>query len=214
MGKFSIWFGGFLLISCLLLRLVAFRTYVIPSDDDELAFSLAPSLSPGDLVLLWRLTEASVGDLVVCRDPEDEKYDVIGRLIGKGNDKLEFSGPNVSINGARMATESACKESIVTVYHPSDSSEVKARCSMEAIGGTTHKRAQAIGDDLYFQDSDSEFVEVSHSTHFLLSDNRVFPYDSRTYGEIDWGDCPEQVVFRLWGTKGFTDAETRFTFIK
>ena len=213
MGKFSVWFGGFLLISCVLLRLVAVRTYVIP-DDDELSSSVAPSLSSGDLVLLWRFPDAAVGDLVVCRDPQDKSYDVIGRLIGKGRDNLEFRGANVSINGARMDTEGACKESIVTLYHPTDGSEVEARCGMEVIGGRTHKRAQAMGDDMYFQDSEPEIVEVSHSTHFLLSDNRVFPYDSRTYGEIDWGDCPEMIFFRLWGVKGFTDAETRFTFIK
>ena len=56
--------------------------------------------------------------------------------------------------------------------------------------------------------------EVPPGNVFLLSDNRLFPYDSRDYGSVPLDSCKETVFFRLVGIKGYLDGETRFTFIQ
>jgi hypothetical protein len=49
---------------------------------------------------------------------------------------------------------------------------------------------------------------------FLVSDNRLLPYDSRDFGQVDRSTCTETVVFRLVSAEGFFDAASRFTFIR
>jgi hypothetical protein len=41
----------------------------------------------------------------------------------------------------------------------------------------------------------------------------VHPFDSRDYGGLVKTTCKEFVVFRIKGTKGWADADTRMTFI-
>jgi hypothetical protein len=48
----------------------------------------------------------------------------------------------------------------------------------------------------------------------LLSDNRLFPYDSRDFGLVERETCTERVVFRLTGREGFEDVDTRLTLIR
>jgi hypothetical protein len=47
----------------------------------------------------------------------------------------------------------------------------------------------------------------------LVSDNRLFPFDSRDYGPVERSTCAETVLFRLVGRDGFFDVGRRFTYI-
>jgi hypothetical protein len=49
---------------------------------------------------------------------------------------------------------------------------------------------------------------------YLVSDNRLFPYDSRDFGPVEARSCKETVFFRLVGRGGFFDAKTRFTYVR
>jgi hypothetical protein len=57
-------------------------------------------------------------------------------------------------------------------------------------------------------------VDVPEGKWFLLSDNRVFPYDSRDYGLVDADTCKETVVGRLVSKKGWMDSKNRLNYIQ
>ena len=56
--------------------------------------------------------------------------------------------------------------------------------------------------------------EVSEGNVFLVSDNRAFAFDSRTYGAIPRASCKESVFFRVYGAKGLGDSASRFVYIR
>jgi hypothetical protein len=49
---------------------------------------------------------------------------------------------------------------------------------------------------------------------WLVSDNRLFPYDSRDFGAVPQENCQETVFFRLVGKGGFFDTATRNQYIR
>ena len=91
--RFLIW-GG-LIIGLLVgaLRFVAIRWVRIQADDVVLSASLVPSLYGGDLILLQRVMKPTLGDLVLCPEPEYPERYVIGRVAGEA---LAGSGSNGS----------------------------------------------------------------------------------------------------------------------
>ena len=50
-------------------RATAIRWWRVPQDDRYLTASISPTLRGGDLILLWRLSKPSLGDLVMCPEP-------------------------------------------------------------------------------------------------------------------------------------------------
>jgi hypothetical protein len=56
--------------------------------------------------------------------------------------------------------------------------------------------------------------QVPEGQFFLVSDNRLFPYDSRDYGVVPIESCKETVALRLVSKLGWTDVEKRMTLIQ
>jgi signal peptidase I len=191
-------------------RAVALRWWRIPVDDPYLAASVTPSLRGGDRVLLWRLTQPSFGDLVLCPEPEHPERVVVGRIVGEADDKVTITGTSMTVNGKHIVTESNCTQGKFTVNDPQTGIEHEQHCEMEVVGSRTHMRGDADGKVAPLP---VESV-VPEGQVYLVSDNRQFPYDSRDYGPVDRHLCKETVVFRIWGLEGFGDHETRFTFIR
>jgi signal peptidase I len=191
------------------LRLLLLKTWVIPSDDQVMAASLAPSLSPGDVVLVMHAGNRAFGDLVRCADPEAPRRWVIARIAGEPGDNVVIEGANIKINEKKASLETACADRFATIEDPNSGSPVDIQCDIEILGGVTHKRGQRPGQEI-------ERVEriVPQGKVWLLSDNRSYPLDSRTYGAIDPATCDATVVFRLWSARGFFDVGGRFTFVK
>src|SRR5262245_34209150 len=100
--KALIWIMVGLALVVGLARVVAIRWWRVPSDDPELAASIEPTLHGGDLVILWRLTEPDVGDLVLCPEPERADGEggriVIGRIIAETGDQVEVKDGAIFIN--------------------------------------------------------------------------------------------------------------------
>jgi signal peptidase I len=192
-----------------LLRAVALRWWRVPEDDPILQASLAPSLYGGDLVLLWRLTEPSFGDLVLCPDPEAEERVVLGRIVAEAGDKIAVRDEKPTLNGKSAHTEHGCGNFDVT--DPSSGQIVHGYCQVEALSGHSHLRGTAL--EKSFTGPPIE-KEVEPARVFLLSDNRSFPYDSRDFGTVDRATCKESVVFRLVSRDGYFDTAHRFSFIK
>lgn len=197
-----------------LLRLTAIRWWRVPLDDKYLTASISPSVRAGDLILLWRLTRPSYGDLVLCPEPGHPERVVIGRLIGEAGDEVSTKGAKITVNGRALPTESRCAEGTFTEQAPDgDGSEVEQACSLELVGGVLHMRGEVPPEHVTPpQDAAIESVPEQHV--YLLSDNRLFPYDSRDYGPVPRASCQETVFFRLVSSRGYFDTEHRNQIIR
>jgi signal peptidase I len=195
--------GGFVL----LLRLCAVRFWQLPIADPYLDASVAPTLSGGDWLLLWRATSPAYGDLVLCPEPKTNRP-VIGRLIGEQSDHLKFSAAGIAVNGRSLATESKCDR--FSVSDPATLRQVEQSCSVEVVGSGAHDRGNTLPDAP--APETTEF-DVPPGEVFLVSDNRLFPWDSRDFGAVLRASCSETVLLRLIGKNGFFDEARRLTFI-
>ena len=190
-----------------LLCAFAIRFARIP-DDLVLGASVRPNLQGGDLVVLWRLTAPSFGDLVMCPQPDDPEEFVVGRVLAEAGDTVEVKGDRVWVNGQRSETEMACPE-FVTV-DPDTEAEIAQHCEVEVTGTHRHLIGQSAGSKKVPKPVRDELTD---GEVYLVSDNRLYPYDSRDYGAVERDTCKETVIFRLVGPKGWGDADTRLTYI-
>jgi signal peptidase I len=192
-------------------RLTAIRWWRVPQNDKFLTASISPSIWGGDLILMWRLTRPGFGDLVVCPEPKHPERVVIGRLVGEGRDELEVNGADITVNGKRMSIESNCAMGTFIEHDPETSVEVEQHCSVEEVGGGTHFRGEIPPQSVRRPDVKTS---VPDGTVWLVSDNRLFPYDSRDFGPVPRETCTETVFFRLVSAAGFFDAKSRNQYIR
>jgi signal peptidase I len=193
-----------------LARATAIRWWRVPQDAPFFTASLSPSIRPGDLILLWRLTKPGFGDLVMCPEPQDASRVVIGRIAGESRDEISISGATITINGKRQSEESSCSERTFEEHDPETNVAVTQHCSIEELGGGTHYRGELAASARAPSDV-KQTVPVGYV--WLVSDNRLFPYDSRDFGPVPRESCTETVFFRLLGAGGYFDAERRNQFI-
>lgn len=207
--RFLFWTALVLGLVIGLARLVFLRWWRVPDDDPWLEASVAPTLAGGDLVLLWRFTKPAYGDLVVCPEPDAPERWVVGRIVAEAGDKITVSPGNLKINDKVIDTERGCDRFVVK--DPNDGSEVEQRCSEEDLSGVLHKMGSATGHKVREKPFEAE---VEEGNVFLLSDNRLYPYDSRDFGPVPRETCKETVFFRLVSGAGYSDVKGRFTFIR
>lgn len=193
-----------------LARATAIRWWRVPHDAPFFTASLSPTIRPGDLILLWRLTKPGFGDLVMCPEPRDASRVVIGRLVGESRDEIAIVGADITINGRRQTVESNCAEGTFEEHDPQTDVAVEQHCSIEELGGGTHFRGE-IPASSHAPSDVTQTVPVGHV--WLVSDNRLFPYDSRDFGPVPRESCTETVFFRLVGAGGYFDAKRRNQFI-
>lgn len=211
MPKGLLWTIGILAVVIGALRLWVFKVWTIP-DDPSLAASIAPTLRAGDVVLVLTRGEPGFGDLVRCADPDAEEPGqfVIGRIVGTAFDVVETDGYKLAINGKRFDASTACKDKTFTVEHPSSGSEIELKCDVVDMGGSWHYRGKNDKKSMFQSKTKNE---VASDMFFLLSDNREFPYDSRTYGALPKKTCKERMFYRLWSKDGWSDQKARMTYI-
>lgn len=193
-----------------ILRATALRWWQVPNNDPELTASLAPTLRGGDWVILWRLTKPGEGSLVVCPDPDDPTAVVMGRVAATQNHTVSLLGPEAKIDGVTPQIEYNCTNLKLTVINPDTLKPVELSCDMEDIGGRLHERAHGKPES-----TPRAFEKtVGPGQVFLLSDNRVHPFDSRHFGTVPVDSCRESVVFRLVSNEGFFDVANRLDYIR
>ncbi len=211
LAKFVLWtavIGG---ASWGALRFLLVKTWTVPSDDPVLSSSIAPSLAPGDAVLLLHGLPRGFGDLVRCTDPDEPRRWVIGRIAGEGGDTVELTASRLIVNGRTADIEHACKPNVVKAPHPNTTAPVDLQCDMEDLGGVIHKRAHGNPDGR--ATSAPKKRTVPPDSFFLISDNRAFQNDSFTYGAVPVETCDARIIFRFWSSAGFGDEENRFTWV-
>jgi signal peptidase I len=207
--RFLLWIAIVVGVVVGLARLFLIRWWRVPEDDAWLEASVAPTLAGGDLLLLWRLTSPRYGDLVQCPEPDAPERIVVARLAAEAGDRIRVAPEGVWINGKKTHSERNCGR--FEVLDPNTGVSVTQSCEFEDLAGIGHptgvgrvKEARAAPIEL----------EVPPDKVFLLSDNRVYSYDSRDYGLVERATCKEAVVFRLVSRKGYDDVESRFTFVR
>lgn len=203
------WTVGIIAAIIGLCRATFLRWWKVPADDPALTTSMAPNLAAGDILLLIR-GKPKLGDLMRCADPEQPGRYVVGRVLAEAGDKIELTNDDVIVNGRRSLREMACQNSAYRVTNPTTGTDVDLYCTVEAVQGHKHMRVT----DPKAQQVVLRKHEVSEGNVFLVSDNRTFPLDSREYGAVPKDTCREMVFFRIMGTKGWGDAESRLTYIQ
>jgi signal peptidase I len=193
------------------LRLTVLRWWRVPSNDPYLTASISPSLRGGDLILLWRGSKPGFSDLVLCPEPKHTDRVVIGRIVGVGRDDVEVNGGDIVVNRKRQAVEGNCPERTFVEKDPRTGFEVEQNCSIEELGGSTNYRGEIAVASAHLADVK---VVVPNNHVWLVSDNRLFPYDSRDYGAVPQETCQETVFFRLVGKGGFFDTANRNQYIR
>lgn len=192
-------------------RLTCLRWWQVPVDDPALSASLAPTLRAGDWIILWRLTPAGFGDLVLCPDPSDATQVVIGRIVGEPSDTLEIDEDgNLRVNNVRVHSDQSCTLPTFEVDHPRSGDPVELHCDIETVGGVHHQRALRASGGLRAMPVNTK---VPKGRLYLVSDNRQYPFDSRQYGSVPAESCSEAIVFRLVSRLGFRDVDARLSII-
>ena len=209
--RFLLWTAALVGALIAVARLTAIRWWRVPLDDPVLAASVAPTLQGGDLIVLWRLTPPTFGDLVLCPDPDDPAQNIVARIAAEPGDQISVQGDRIALNGKTSGTERSCRPDTFEVEHPHTHELVEQTCQIEALRGASHQRG-SIPKDLPTPRGDSR--EVPDDMVYLVSDNRAFPFDSRDYGAVERGSCTETVIFRLVSKAGYFDGERRFTLIQ
>jgi len=193
-------------------RLTAIRWWRVPRDDKYLTASISPSLRGGDLILLSRLTKPTMGDLVLCPEPNHPERVVIGRIVAQGRDDVEVVGADVSRNGRRQVTEGNCAARTFIEHDPETGVQVEQACSMEDVNDhSASLRGELVSTAPRPKDVKTT---VPEGTFWLVSDNRQYPYDSRDFGPVPRDSCTEKIFFRLVSAGGFFDAEARNQYIR
>lgn len=194
-------------------RAVAVRWLWLPMDDPVLTASLQPSLGAGDLILVQRIMKPVLGDLVVCPEPNYPERYVIGRILGVEGDKLSITNGTVRVNGQGLPYERRCDPRTVSYPNPEDGSEtITQTCSYEAVANRSLHKVGGLSEQHARKEERTFSVPEGH--FFLISDNRLFPYDSRDYHPVPIESCKETVFLRLVGANGWSDTKQRMTVIQ
>ena len=209
LGRFLLWSLVGLVVVIGGLRLTVLRWWRVPDDDPYLEASIAPALKGGDWVLLWRLGPPPLGSLVMCPEPKHPERVVIGRLVGEPGETVKVDSSRLLVKDKAMPREGACANARFSVASPHDGSLHEQHCTTEVIKGLVHEKGEVDPTEAL----PVYEAEVGADEALLISDNRLFPYDSRDYGPVSREDCPESVFFRLIGKEGFL-GERRFTYIR
>ena len=124
---------------------------------------------------------------------------------------MRLTQRDLFVNDRPERSERSCLEQSFEVSHPRTNATVEQRCQLADLEGVLHMRGDAAGAALPPLD---QTFEVQEGDVFLVSDNRLFPYDSRDFGPVPRSSCRESVLFRLWSKAGFGDEENRFMFVR
>jgi signal peptidase I len=191
----------------LILYAFFFDFWTVPSDDPLLEASIAPTLHPGDLVVVTRHTSVNRGNLLRCPDPQAPGRFVIARAIARWGDQVDLSGESVSIDRHSTPSPRACDPPQVTVHNPATDQDIVLACSVQEYGEATFETLRARENP-----EPSRPVVVEIGKWFLVSDDRHVHLDSRDFGQADTSSC-QHIVFRVVSAAGFFDSKSRLSVI-
>lgn len=228
----------FLVIIVVIAKLSFFRIEKISKSNYALSSSLAPTLWAGDTILVSSWGEAKVGSLMLCDHPTVPTSKIIGRVAARAGQEIdvhstgrviingrdlvqvgEFKARELaSIGGGQLAADAdadanslfvpQCPVDEFTVPSPKGRQIKAQHCQLEWMGGF-HLFAPAPSGSYVSR----KRVKVQPGMLFLVSDNRLYPFDSRSFGPVPAISCKEHVVMRLFGAEGYFGSARRLEFV-
>jgi len=179
-----------------LVRSFLFEPFRIPSS------SMVPTLHIGDHIFVSKFdfglqlpftkikmmswSSPKRGDVIVFLFPRDESLHYIKRVIGLPNDKIEFKGRDIFVNGNLIAKDLVADESILKKDLGLET--VNGIYYQEKLDGHAYYVKYATRPSFDLKNSQREEV-VPENTYFVMGDNRDDSYDSRS-----WGVVPESNI--------------------
>ncbi len=178
----------------LLLRLVAYQPFNIPSTSNE------PSMMLGDYIfvskLAYRFGDPERGDIAVFKYPADTNIDYVKRVVGLPGDRIQMKDGVVYLNGKPLPQEELAPLNLsynagpMTLYR-----ETLPDGRSYVIGNMT---------DVGSVDNTAEYL-VPAGHYFALGDNRDNSQDSRfldLVGYIPRANFVGRYAFRFWNSAG------------
>jgi len=136
--------------------------------------SMKPNFLDGEYILTdkisYRFTKPKRGDVIIFQSPTDPDVDFIKRIIGLPGEKVKISEGSIVIYNEQNKTGLTLKEP----YH---------------INGPT------LGGKEVPQNTE---VTIGDNQYFVLGDNRVESFDSRSWGMLDRKKIIGKAWLRYW----------------
>lgn len=156
------------------------------------SYSMVPTLIAGDTIAVKRDAKLELGDLALCRSPEDGITLVVGRVVGLPGMTVEIRDDALFINGDPVPTKDRASLTYVNRV-----SEEDVEVELEAVRETIRRLDHWVAFGEYAKDKNMRPHEVEDG-YFLLGDNRNHARDSRYFGEVPTENCIGQPVLILW----------------
>lgn len=157
------------------------------------SYSMVPTLVAGDLFVVRTVGKLGLGDVAVCKNPEDESNMVVLRILGLPGQTVAGWRNHIKLDG-----EVVQHELIDPIVYEDDTSGERlkyvVRVGQEYVGGQLYEVA------LMDKGSRKDFREltVPSDSFFLMGDNRNMARDSRHFGPVPIDSCIGEAVFLLW----------------
>lgn len=159
---------------------------------------MAPTMTLGDQVLVWKTQELGLGEVALCGHPQQPGVYVLGRVVGRAGQIVGIERGALTINGESPEVDT---RGVVAFEDAELGRTVRMRHAYERI--LTHDHP------LFWREGSEPRMRRAHTVQgglFLMNDNRTHRgEDSRTFGEVANESCVGRVFLRL--TAAETPAE-------
>jgi len=190
-----LWLAGLSALFVGVMRLFFVDVLLVPHN------GMAPTMTYGERVLVWRRAHVDMADVVVCEHPADPEQRVLARAVA-------FAGHTVGSDGNS------------NLLVDSDHANIEWQGSLRFFDVTREKLfTMRLGSMDYMRHDRHEFI-IEQGTAlwlpsyrveqgvYLLGDNRTDSIDdSREFGEVDPAKCHGQVFMRLTPAPPYDEAE-------
>ncbi len=148
--------------------------------------SMAPTLLPGDVVLVWKRAAVGVGDVVLVTEPGDPDRRHLKRVVAGPGQEVELAGGHLYVDGVSIARDRASE---AVTWHDTDCGE-----------HTSAPRAEGLGPRSWWVLTGGEHgrERVPAGGLWLLGDNRGNSSDSRHWGAVSDSLVAGRVAGVLW----------------
>ncbi len=183
--SFAMWIVAIALTVGAVLKLFFVDVIVLGHD------AMAPTITVGEQVFLWRGAKPELADIAVCANPARPAELVVGRVLGTPGQSVKTEPRRgLVINRDRVETdiEEETRYSVTTNGRVATVHRV-----VETFAGRDYTTFYPASLALEFRP-----VEVEPGRLFLLGDNRAFfGHDSRSFGTVDAATCRGTVFMRF-----------------
>ncbi len=154
-----------------------YKNYVVSQD------GMFPSILKGEQILVDLKAYSAVndvrrGDVVVFTYPVDPSLDFVYRVIGVPRDTISIRGRQIFVNGRRLRHDKVSTEAGVEIVE-------------EWCDGQRYRVAYVAGPD---HKVEVQNWIVGDSSLYVLGDNRDRALDSRSWGEVPFGQLKGKAI--------------------